>query len=114
MNLRPVLGLAIVATVAWIAQPTILSAQNDEERDRPQVQLKLLESGEIEITGDVLFEGPGMPKELWLSGTSVIEDQARDPAAPLSSFLLKIQTPNVVRVSDSVSRARDAHIIRVR
>jgi hypothetical protein len=114
MNLRPVLGLVAIAAIVAIAQPTILSAQNEPGSDQPQVRLKLLESGEIEITGDVVLDVPELQKELWLTGTSVIEDRNRDPAAPLGSFLLEVQTPNLEGISDTISRARDARIVRVR
>ena len=114
MNLRPVLGLAIVGAVVAMSQPKILSAQSDVRGDQPQVRIKLLESGEMEVTGDFILEGaPVMEKELWLSGTTVFEDRNRDPAA-VGSFLLMIETPTLEGVSDTVTRAQDARVIRVR
>jgi hypothetical protein len=111
MNLRRVVGLSFVAAAISISLPAILSAQNS---DRPQVRITLLKSGEIEINGDVVLESPATNQEFWLSGTSVIEDQNRDPDAPSGAFLLGLRSPTLQRVSDSVMRGRDVQIVRIR
>ena len=109
VNLRRVVGLSFVAAAVSISLPAILSAQNS---DQPQVRITLLKSGEIQVIGDVVLESPETDQEFWLSGTSVIEDENLDPAAPAGAFLLGLRSPTLQRVSDSVMRGRDVQIVR--
>jgi hypothetical protein len=112
MNLRRVFGLSVVAATASICLPALLSAQG---ADQPDVRIRLLDSGEIQVTGDFILEAsPPAQQEVWVSGTSVFVERDRDAAARAGSNLLMFESESLERVSDALMRARDARIVRVR
>ena len=55
MNIPRVLGISLIAVAASIVVPGLLSAQSDEQ---PEVRITLLESGDIQVSGDFLLDTP--------------------------------------------------------
>ena len=74
MWIRRALGLSLIVATVSISLPVILSAQNNGQDDRPLARIKVLDSGDIQVIGEFVFENDSgsWDKEIRVNGSSLI------------------------------------------